>query len=480
MNWTVGKIAQALAVPAPSAVAPQRIAGFSIDSRTLKPGEVFLALRGPRHDGHNFVEEAFDRGAVAAVVSQAYCQTQSADRGKKLVAVTDTFQALQELARFARRTWGRSVLALTGSTGKTTTKEMLAALLATRYRVLKSEGNLNNEYGLPLTLLRLQPDTHLAVVEMAMTRQGEIAKLCAVAEPNLGLVTNVNPVHLEFFASLDDIAEAKRELLRALATPATAVLNADDTRVRCFADGFTGQVVFFGFAADADVRAEKVTDRGCDGTEFDLCASDQRRRVRLPLIGRHNISNALAAYAAASRFEIEIGTAAEVFARMEPASLRGQRLRFSAPGGGEFSVINDTYNANPRAVLAVAEAVSRTPGVKRRLLVLGEMRELGPTGPALHREVGEGIVALGNIDWLVGVTGLAAELVAGARAAGLPAHRAVFFEKKEAAADWLCENARDGDLILLKASRALALETLLDAFCAKFPLEVGSAVKAAL
>lgn len=479
-QWALSTIGEALHTAVSPAVANERVAGFSIDSRTLKPGEVFIAIRGPRHDGHDFVGQALNRGAVAAIVSETYRRSLPAEMHKNLVGVPDTFHALQQLARFARQNWGRPVLAVTGSTGKTTTKEILAALLARRYRVLKSEGNYNNEFGLPLTLLRLQADTELAVVELAMTRRGEIATLCAVAEPNLGIVTNVNPVHLEFFASVDEIAEAKRELLQGLQAPATAVLNAEDTRVRQFVDGFDGRVVLFGFSSDAHVRAENLDDRGCDGAEFDLVTASQRRRVRLALIGRHNVANALAAYAAASQFKIEAGVAAEVFPSLEPVALRGQRLRFFVSDGGEgFTLINDTYNANPRAVAAMAEAISRTPDARRRILVIGEMRELGPAGRDMHRETGARIAALGNIDLVAGVTGLAAELVAGARAAGMATARALFFESKQAAADWLCQTVRAGDLVLLKASRAIALETLLDALCAKFQWEGSPAVKTA-
>ncbi|MFQ5695895.1 MAG: UDP-N-acetylmuramoyl-tripeptide--D-alanyl-D-alanine ligase, partial [Terriglobia bacterium] len=270
MQWTVGKIGDALKVGAPFSLVHQRVAGFSIDSRTLKPGQVFFALKGPHHDGHDHVEEALQRGAVICIVSDTRRMTYPPVLHKSLIGCPDTFEAFQQLARSTRRTWGRILVGVTGSMGKTTTKEMLAALLATKYKLLKNEGNLNNEYGVPLTLLRLERAHELAVLEMAMGRKGELAKLCAVAEPNIGLVTNVAPVHLEFFSSLDEIAEAKRELLQGLAAPAIAVLNADDERVRRFAEGFRGKVLRFGSQDPANVRLENLADNGCLGTEFDL------------------------------------------------------------------------------------------------------------------------------------------------------------------------------------------------------------------
>lgn len=467
MQWTVGKIGEALRVAASFALAHKSVAGFSIDSRTLRPGEAFIALKGPRFDGHDFVRPALERGAVVAIVSEEKRMTYPPEFFKSLIGVLDTFQALQQLARFARCAWGRAVIGVTGSTGKTTTKELLAALLSTRHRVLKSEGNLNNEYGLPLTLLRLEAGHELAVLEMAMAHKGELAKLCEVAEPNIGLVTNVAPVHLEFFGSLEEISEAKRELVRGLAPPAIVVLNADDPYVTHFGEGFTGKVYRFGIEKPAEVRAENISDHGCAGSEFDLVAGPQHARVRLSLPGRAHVGNALAAFAVASLLKIEPAQAGEVFAVFEAASLRGSLEHF-APG---FTVVNDAYNSNPRALAAMAEALSRTPEARRRILVAGEMKELGPPSAQLHRQVGETIAALGNIDFLAGVTGDARHLVEGATAAGMSPDRTRFFETKEAAADWLCRTVQAGDWILLKASRAVAAETLLEALQARFDRE---------
>lgn len=467
MQWTVGKIGDALQVGASFALANKRVQGFSIDSRTLRPGEAFVALKGPNYDGHDFVRQALDNGAAVAVVSEERRMTYPPEMFKHLIGTLDTFQALQRLGRFARREWGRAVIGITGSTGKTTTKEMLAALLSVRHRVLKSEGNLNNEFGVPLTLLRLSQEHELAVLELAMAHKGELAKLCKVAEPNIGLVTNVAPVHLEFFSSVEEIAEAKRELVQGLAAPAVAVLNGDDPRVSRFAQGFTGKAYRFSAEKPAEVRLENLADHGCAGTAFDLVWSGKRARVRLPLPGRAHAVNALAAYAVASLFRFEPAEAAEVFARFEAAPLRGALLRLA----GGITVVNDAYNSNPRALAAMAEALSRTPEAKRRILVAGEMKELGATSSELHREAGEAIAALGNIDLLAGVTGDARHLVEGAQAAGMSAERARFFDAKEAAGDWLCQALEPGDWVLLKASRAVAIETLLDALTAKFAVE---------
>ena len=471
MQWTVGKIGQTLGAAAPSESARRPVAGFSIDSRTIEAGQCFFAVKGPRFDGHDFVAPALERGAAVCVVREERRASYPSAIGKSLIGVPDTLQALHTLARAARHRWGRPVIGITGSTGKTTTKDMVAALLATRYRVLKSEGNLNNEYGLPLSLLRLSEEHELAVLEMAMAHKGELAKLCALAEPNLGVVTNVAPVHLEFFSSVEEIAEAKRELIQGLQPPATAVLNADDARVSSFAQGFAGRVVRFGTEKAAEVRAENVDDRGLAGSEFDLVVGGKHERISLGLPGRQHISNALAAAAAASMFQVEPAQAREALAGFEPRPLRGQRIQFEQG----FTVVNDAYNSNPVALASMAEALSRTPEAKRRLLVAGEMKELGAGAAELHRQAGEKIAALGNIDFLAGVGGTARHLIAGATAAGMPEERAKFFASKQDMGDWLCRTVRAGDWVLLKGSRAIELETLLETLQARFAAGIPAA-----
>ena len=402
----------------------------------------------------------------------------------RLIATSDTLAALQELAQAVRRAWGRRIAAVTGSVGKTTTKEILAALLGAKFRVLKSEGNLNNEYGLPLTLLRLEPEDKAAVVELGMSHRGELRRLAEIAEPEVGVVTRVAPVHLEFFASVDEIALAKRELIEGLAGPEpVAVLNADDPRVARFTEVARGRVLTFGCGAQADFRAEKIQDHGAAGSEFDLIASGERTRLRLALPGRHSIENALAALAAASVWDIGPCEAADVLRHIKVGEMRGRLLEFAAG----FAVINDSYNSNPVALGAMIDLLSHTgvshtgathagaqSGAKngtyrRRILAAGEMLELGPDSASLHRQAGRAAAAQG-LDCIVAVQGQAAEIVNGAIGAGMPASRALFFGDSSAAAEFLADFVRPGDLLLVKGSRGVKMERIVDALRAKYPL----------
>src|SRR5246127_4099535 len=267
--------------------------GYSIDSRTIAPGELFFAVKGERLDGHDYVDAALEKGAVAAVVQKAELHRYS-DKNR-LLAVDDTLVALQTLATAVRKLWGKPLIGITGSAGKMTTKEAVAHVLAARFPVLKSEGNFNNHFGLPIMLLKLEPEHDVAVIEMGMSHAGEIRALAKIAQPEIGVVTNVAPVHLEFFSSLADIARAKYELVESLSASGTAVLNADDEYVSQFGREFKGRVIKYGTAPNADVRAENVQSRGADGSDFDIVVGDTREHARLPLVGDHNVLNALAA-----------------------------------------------------------------------------------------------------------------------------------------------------------------------------------------
>jgi UDP-N-acetylmuramoyl-tripeptide--D-alanyl-D-alanine ligase len=472
MRWTVGQAAEALGVAPPASLdALAGLAGVSIDSRTIQPGELFLAIHGPRHDGHDHVAAALARGAAAGVVArERFAQYPEEIRGN-LFAVDDTLGALHQLASRACARWreakpGRRIGGVAGSVGKTTTKEILAALVAARFRVLKTEGNLNNEYGLPLTLLKLDDQHGAAVIEMGMSHPGELERLARIAAPEVGVITRIAVEHLEFFSSIDEIARAERELIENLAWPdATAVLNADDERVAKFADVARGRVIWFGTEAGtrAEFRAEKIEERGVMGSAFDFVSPAGRARLELPLIGRHNVMNAVAALAAASIWGIGIEDAKRVLPQLTPADKRGEVVRFE----DGFTVINDSYNSSPTALDSLARLLADTTAFSRRILAAGEMLELGGSSPDLHRECGRFAARLKKIDWIIGVQGEAAEFVHAAIEAGHPKERAKFFKNSMEAADFLAGLITRDDLLLLKGSRGVKMERILEAIEAK-------------
>jgi UDP-N-acetylmuramoyl-tripeptide--D-alanyl-D-alanine ligase len=424
--------------------------GYSIDSRTVHAGELFFAVKGERMDGHDFVAQALRKGAVAAVVRKDQLARYSAI--SDLLAVDDTLTALQTLGTAVRRLWGKTLVGVTGSTGKTTTKDAIALVLSTRFRVLKSEGNFNNHFGLPLMLLKLEPEHDMAVIEMGMSHAGEIRALAKIAQPEIGVVTNVAPVHLEFFDSLAAIARAKYELIESLPASGTAVLNADDEYVSQFGRDFKGKVVMYGARATADVRAEKIQSQGPEGVEFDVVIGSMREHARLPLVGEHNVRNALAAVAVGLERGLKPSEAVAALATLAAADKRGQVLQV-----GNITVINDCYNSNPKALEAMVDALAAM-AAKRRIVVAGEMLELGPAGEEMHRRAGQH-VADKKIDVLLGVRGLAQAIVEEARQAGV---RAEFVATSEEAGEWLAREARDGDVVLLKASRGVKLEKALE------------------
>jgi UDP-N-acetylmuramoyl-tripeptide--D-alanyl-D-alanine ligase len=429
--------------------------GYSIDSRTVSPGELFFAVKGERLDGHDFVGAALEQGAISAVVRKD--QLHRFPGNIKLLPVDDTLIALQTLATAVRKLCGKPLIGVTGSAGKTTTKEAVAHVLASKFRVLKSEGNFNNHFGLPLMLLKLEPEHDLAVIEMGMSHAGEIRALAKIAHPDIGVVTNVAPVHLEFFDSLAGIARAKYELIESLPSNGTAVLNADDEYVSQFGRDFTGRVIKYGTTIGADVSAENVQSRGAEGSELDVVVAGTREHARLPLVGEHNVLNALAAVSVAIACSMKVPEAVAALSTLKPADKRGQVLQL-----GNITVINDCYNSNPMALRAMVDALSAMKAA-RRIVVAGEMLELGPAGEALHRESGSHMGEK-KIDVLIGVRGLAHALVAGAKQAGT---RAEFVATPEEAGEWLARETRDGDVVLLKASRGVKLERALETWQAK-------------
>jgi UDP-N-acetylmuramoyl-tripeptide--D-alanyl-D-alanine ligase len=473
MRWTIAQMADVLAARAGTGLDPMaRLAGVSIDSRTIRPGELFVAIHGPRHDGHDHVAAALGAGAIAALVAAEKVGSYTHTVQAKCVIVGDTFLALKQFARAVREAWGGKIAGVTGSVGKTTTKEILAALLGARFRVLKSEGNFNNEYGLPLTLFRLDEAHRAAVLEMGMSRRGELSRLAEIARPDVGVVTRVSPAHLEFFASVDEIALAKRELIEGLnGQGSTAVLNADDRRVAAFGSHAPGRVLTYGIENRAFFMAENIEDRGALGTTFDYVSPEGRVRLELALPGRHVIANALASLAAASVWGIGIEEARAVLPSLKPPAMRGELLRFSDGA----ALINDSYNSSPAALEAMTSLLAATPGFKRRILAAGEMRELGETSAELHREAGRFAARGGAIDWVIGVAGDAVQLVAGAVDAGLAPEHAKWFQTSEEAAEFLRDLLGPGDLLLVKGSRGVRMERVVEALLAKHGIaaEVG-------
>jgi len=465
MQWTIAQVAGVLAARTGAGLDPvARLAGVSIDSRTLRSGELFVAIHGPRHDGHDHVAGALERGAIAALVAAEKVDSYPDAVGRKCIAVPDTFVALKQLARSVRETWGGKIAGVTGSVGKTTSKEILAALLGARFCVLKSEGNFNNEYGLPLTLFKLDKMHEAAVLEMGMSRRGELRRLAEIARPDVGVVTRVSPAHLEFFASVDEIALAKRELIEGLnGKNSTAVLNADDPRVAAFGAHAPGRVLTYGIANPAFFMAGNIEDRGALGTTFDYVSPEGRVRLELSLPGRHVIANALASLAAASVWGIGIDEARAVLPKLRPPSMRGELLRFSDGA----ALINDSYNSSPAALEAMTSLLAATPGFKRRILAAGEMRELGATSSLLHREAGKFAAETRAIDWVIGVAGEAAHLVEAAVAAGTPRSQTRFFDSSDAAAEFLAALVRPGDLLLVKGSRGVKMERIVESLLAK-------------
>jgi UDP-N-acetylmuramoyl-tripeptide--D-alanyl-D-alanine ligase len=435
--------------------------GYSIDSRTLHPGDLFFAIAGERFDGHDYVKAALEQGAVSAMVRPG--RVFDADP-QRLLIVDDTLKALQLLGAAARRLWGKPLLAVTGSAGKTTTKDILAHLLGTRFRVMKTTGNLNNHIGLPLQLLRLEAEHDIAVVEMGMNHLGEIRALGQMAHHDLAVVTAVAPVHLEFFSSLAEIARAKYEIIETLHPGGVAVLNADDDYVCQFGRDFKGKVVTFGLRRAADVSAQNIKLNGAEGSTFDLVAGSIREHVSLSLVGEHNIYNALAAAGAALQRGVAPSDVAAALAAIQPGDKRGQVLELAGA-----TVINDCYNSNPRALNAMIDTLASMPA-QRRILVAGEMLELGSTGEVLHRECGRH-AAEKKIDVVIGVRGMAKALAESACGSGVQAQ---FAETAQEAGEWLARELRPGDAVLLKASRGVRLERALEVAQEKLLLPKGA------
>lgn len=425
------------------------VQGYSIDSRTIAPGELFFAVRGERFDGHDFVAAAVERGAAAAVVSQHHvARLPDAALAAPLLVTADPLIALQTLAAHVRRQWGKRVVGVTGSAGKTTTKEAIAAALGAKYNVHKSIGNLNNGFGLPMQLLRLEPEHEFAVIEMGMNHLGEIATLARIAVPDWGVVTNVGMAHVENFVDGQaGIARAKFELVEALPATGVAFLNCDDAFVSQFGRDFPGKAVYFGAGPCADPQLLDATE-DLDGLHVRYRAGDHEGKLTLQLLGAHNALNALAALAVAREAGVDLEAAAAALERMAAGDKRGELLELNGA-----TILNDSYNSNPEALRSMIRTLASRPA-QRRILIAGEMLELGEQGPALHAACGKAAAEAG-LDLVVGVRGNAGHLASAACAGGVAS---LFLPDAEAAGAWLRQNLRAGDVVLVKGSRGVRLE----------------------
>ncbi len=428
------------------------------DSRGVRDGDLFVALKGERFDGHQFVDAALRRGAVAAVVqdrSMITAPARSRSPGRRvLLGVPDTLVAYQQLAAHHRSRFRIPVVAVTGSNGKTTTKDMIANVLSERWTVLKTEGNLNNRIGVPQTLLRLNPRHQAAVVEMGVDQKGQTTRLCEIAHPTIGLITNIGPDHLEFFGTVEASAQAKGELLDLLPPDGAAVLNADDAQFGYLASRARCRVVSFGLSQRAQVRATDVVADPRRGTAFQLTLPGRPRRARVILRahGAHNLSNALAAAAVGQCLAMSGAVIAQGLARFRPATMRSQVSRWRG-----IRIINDCYNANPASMKAAIDLLIHLGSGSRTIAVLGDMLELGPQSLALHREVGIYLAGRG-VTYLVACGALGLGLAEGAREAGMASDLVREAPDAVAAAAILQTLVRAGDVVLLKASRGVRME----------------------
>ena len=458
INLTLGWVADAVGAPPQRDGADRAVGDVVTDSRTLQAGDLFVALRGPRFDGHAFVADVLAGGAAGAIVERGRVQEDA-----RTIEVPDTLAALQRLAHAVRTAVATKVIAITGSAGKTTTKEAIAALLATRFVVVKNKGNLNNHIGLPLSLMQLRTAPDVAVMELGMNHAGEISALVEIAAPDVRVWTNVGDAHLGFFASADAIADAKGEILERADAGTVLVCNADDQRVMSRAVRFPGKVLTFGAAGGATVRARDIRERGIRGMSADIQTPAGERTIETALLGRGNLMNVLAATAVALESGINLDDIANEIARLQPADRRGavRLLR------RDITLIDDSYNSSPTALHRALEVVAHEARDTRALAVIGEMLELGDHSIAMHEACGRAAAAAG-LSRLFAVGGPAARALANAAiAAGMQSSRVFYFETSAQAAPAVVEALEAGDLVLVKGSRGTRTDVVADRLVAE-------------
>jgi len=436
----------------------QKFQGVSINSRTLKPGELFFCIQGDRFDGHEFLDDAIEKKAAGVVISDRVKLKESLAQqaGLFAVAVPDTIHALQELAGYHRDQFSVHVIGVTGTNGKSTTKEMIASVMKMRFSTLKTEGNLNNHIGLPLTLLELKPSHEVAVIEMGMSAAGEIARLAEIAKPKIGVITNISQAHMIQLKTLKDIQAAKGELFQSLSEDSTAIVNADDPLVYELAEQLRAGVITFGIDNEADVRATDIRPSENSGYDFTLNVLDKAIAVHLPFLGRFNIYNALAAAAVGHALDISPTQIKTGLGVKHKLSQRGESVRY-----GDIEVLNDTYNANPQSVREAMQILKEHPADGRKFLVIGDMLELGDGEQSAHQELGNEAAGHG-FDFLVTVGELAGLAGNAAIKSGMAKDQVHCFDHHRAAADFLKTATQPGDCLLFKGSRGSHMETVLE------------------
>jgi UDP-N-acetylmuramoyl-tripeptide--D-alanyl-D-alanine ligase len=429
---------------------------ISIDTRTLQNGALYFAIRGPNQDGHRFVPDAISKGALGVVVEQGYEFPGEFPAGRVFLKVANTHEALKYLARAVRRCWPGTLAAVTGSMGKTTTREFAAQVMQSELKVYQTPGNYNNLFGLPLALFGLSLDYDFGIFEMGMSAPGEIAEMCRIANPSIGIITNVAPVHLEFFNSLEEIARAKGELAEALPATGSLIYNEDDPLVRAIATRYVGRKISFGQSGSADVRADAIEILSLDKTRFQITCNGVARQAVIPFAGAHYVMNVLPAVALGSLYHIALGQMVECLGKLQAVTMRGQILRFKEG----FAVIDDSYNSNPQALKQMIKVLSSTPSFTRRILIAGEMLELGSASDQLHFECGA-YAANHGLDIVIGIQGAAQEIVRAAAKSGIPESQAHFFANSGEAVDFVKGLLRSGDLVLIKGSRGVHTEKIV-------------------
>lgn len=427
--------------------------GVSIDTRTIDAGDLFVAIRGLHYDGHGFVSAAVDAGAAAVIIADDVAVPEHV----AVIRVTDTQAALGSLASWWRSRFDVPCIAITGSNGKSTTKEMIAAIVGSLGPVLKTEGNFNNLIGMPLTVFRWRDEHRAAVLEMGMNAPGEIEQLTKIARPNIGLVTNVTAAHLEKLHTVEQVANAKGELLEAMESSGVAVINDEDPWVRSMGDRFEGKVVTFGMQNDSTVQFGHMVSEGLDSTELTFRIGADERTVHLPLPGTHNVMNALAAFAVGHALGLSLDDMTEHFKRFAPMAMRFECVQLA----NGVRVVNDSYNANPQSMQAAFRTVGAAKRAGRFIAVLGDMLELGEQAAALHRETGEAAARLG-VGMLFAIGDHAGDVAGGAADAGLNNSHVTVAEDMDGLKDMVMREMKSGDVVLIKGSRGMKMERLAE------------------